>query len=72
MHTVADYPPRIPAEIPRDRVLVHNHVLRARRQGTRGFRLWLQALDTRVERCELRLGPGARRSLPRLQTVGSA
>lgn len=49
---MVDYPPRIPRELSADQVLVHNHVPPARRQGTRGFRFWLQSPNQLpVERC---------------------
>lgn len=53
-HYHAGYPPsrsRIPVELPPGHVLVHNHVRPAQRQGTRGFRFWLQAPDAHLERC---------------------
>jgi len=39
------YLSRLPACVPPDRVLVHNHVVSAGRLGTRGFRAWLSAPD---------------------------
>jgi hypothetical protein len=45
------YPERIPATVPLGQVLVHNTVRPARRQGTRGFRYWLQAPADNLEVC---------------------
>jgi hypothetical protein len=42
---VIEYPTRVPKAVPRGRVLVHNSVRPAARQGLRGFRFWLQAPD---------------------------
>lgn len=39
---VMTYLAKLPAAIPRGKVLVHNHVLPTRRLGMRGFRAWLQ------------------------------
>jgi hypothetical protein len=53
-HPPMTYPPRLPAsaaEIPEDQILVHNRVLPARLQGTRGFRFWYQTPDGRAEPC---------------------
>jgi len=52
MMTERLYPPRIPQELPADRVLVHSHVRPARKQGTRGFRFWLQVPTDQLARCE--------------------
>lgn len=53
-----EYPWRIPAHVPADRVLVHNKVLRpVRTQGKRGFRYWLQPPDERLERCPCAWAP---------------
>jgi hypothetical protein len=47
------YPRTIPrGPLPGGAVLVHNHVRRAQRQGTRGFRFWLQAPSDRLRECE--------------------
>jgi hypothetical protein len=55
--TTPNYPPSIPTTVPSRQVLVHNHVRPARRQGTRGFRFWLQAPDDRLERCDCGWAP---------------
>ena len=38
--------------VPPNRVLVHNSVRPARRQGVRGFRFWFQAPSPRLEPCD--------------------
>jgi hypothetical protein len=53
---IVEYLYRLPAEIPAGTVLVHNHVRRARRLGSRGFRAWLENPRSglsrdRLERC---------------------
>lgn len=37
----------LPRVVPRDQVLVHNHVRPTRHLGSRGFRAWLTAPDPR-------------------------
>lgn len=59
---MADYPARIPRELAADQILVHNHVrpeYGRQRQGTRGFRFWLQSPnEVPVEGCDCRWAPG--------------
>ena len=58
---MADYPARIPRDLPTDQVLVHNHVRpesRRQRQGTRNFRFWLQtANEVPVDGCDCGWAP---------------
>jgi hypothetical protein len=42
---VLEYPSKLPEAIPAGKVLAHNHVRPARKQGRRGFRFWLQTPD---------------------------
>jgi hypothetical protein len=42
---IMKYLHKLPAVVPRDQVLVHNHVRPTRRLGLRGFRAWLSAPD---------------------------
>jgi hypothetical protein len=51
------YPSRLPGNVPVGYVLVHNIVKPARRQGTRGFRYWLQAPADNLEICPCRWAP---------------
>jgi hypothetical protein len=53
----AYYPPRLPVTVPADRVLVHNTVRPARRQGARGFRYWLQSPSEKLEICSCGWAP---------------
>jgi hypothetical protein len=46
-----DYPDRIPSVVPSGKVLAHNNVVHASRNGTRGFRFWLTDTDPRYEVC---------------------
>ena len=46
-----DYPDSIPAVVPADKVLAHNNVAPAARNGTRGFRFWVTDTDPRYEVC---------------------
>jgi hypothetical protein len=52
-----DYPRSIPLTIPDGQVLVHNHVRPARRQGTNGFRFWLQESSHLLKRCDYGWAP---------------
>jgi hypothetical protein len=52
-----EYPSRIPPAIPVDRVLVHNTVYPAHRQGARGFRYWLQPPTGNLEICSCGWAP---------------
>ena len=45
------YPSTLPKAVPAGLALVHNHVKPAKRQGTRGFRFWLQRPNDRLEPC---------------------
>ena len=51
------YPPKIPATVTAGSVVVHNHVRPSLRQGTRGFRFWLQEPNDLVERCDCPWAP---------------
>lgn len=51
------YPSTIPKVIPPGAALVHNHVHPARRQGTRGFRFWLQPGTDGIELCDCKWAP---------------
>jgi hypothetical protein len=48
------YPTKVPEELPSGRFLVHNEVRPdpRMRQGWRGSRYWLQALDDTLEPCD--------------------
>jgi hypothetical protein len=46
-----DYLPKIPAEVPGGRVVVHNNVRPTRRVGSRGFRSWLAEPSERLVVC---------------------
>jgi len=46
-----DYLDRLPLAIPKRKALVHNSVRPSRRQGERGARYWLQAVDDRLVVC---------------------
>jgi len=47
-----EYLRKLPAVVPADRVLVHNHVRPTRRLGSHGFRAWLQPSDpARLQAC---------------------
>jgi len=54
-----DYPRKIPRALPPGKVLVHNGVTPARRQGERGFRFWIQDPHDGLETCECGWGPEA-------------
>lgn len=43
----ARYLQKLPASIPADQLLVHNHVTPTRRLGSRGFRAWLSPREDR-------------------------
>jgi uncharacterized protein (DUF433 family) len=51
------YLKRIPPNIPRNRVLVHNNVRPTRRLGQRGFRAWLAWPSTALELCSCGWAP---------------
>ena len=51
------YPLKIPISVAPGQVLVHNHVRPARRQGTRGFRFWLQKAAALVVICDCGWAP---------------
>jgi hypothetical protein len=56
------YPDRLPAsaaDIPEGRILVHNQVRPARRQGDRGFRFWYAPPGGRAEPCPCHWAPEA-------------
>jgi hypothetical protein len=46
------YPLKIPPAVPMGQVIAHNQVHPARRQGTRGFRFWLQRPATTLTLCD--------------------
>ena len=52
-----DYPSHLPVIIPVGQVLVHNSVRPAWRQGTRGFRYWLQRPAGNLEVCPCQWAP---------------
>jgi hypothetical protein len=47
----------IPDELPSGKILVHNHVRPAQRQGERGFRFWLAQPEERYLRCDCGWAP---------------
>lgn len=53
-----EYPASIPRDVPEGRIVVHNRVRPATRQGVRGFRFWTEPASTasRVE-CDCEWAP---------------
>jgi hypothetical protein len=51
------YLTRLPATVPADRVIVHNHVRPTRRVGSRGLRAWLSPAAESLEVCDCRWAP---------------
>jgi hypothetical protein len=51
------YPSTIPKVVPEGDALVHNYVRAARRNGTRGFRFWLQPITDGIEICDCKWAP---------------
>jgi hypothetical protein len=47
----------LPAHVPADQALVHNHVRPTRRLGSRGFRAWLCAPSEWLEVCRCGWAP---------------
>ncbi len=56
---MVEYLTVIPAAVPAERVVVHNHVRmsRRRRLGSRGFRAWLDGPSDRYETCSCGWAP---------------
>lgn len=42
----------IPAEVPKGKILVHNHIIPAATIGLRGFRIWLSKPHKRYKKCD--------------------
>ena len=45
------------ADVPKGKVVVHNHVISARWLSLKGFRAWTQILDERIEICPCTWAP---------------